>query len=57
VGDHRHRARERPAGISLLPDPPQDELDPFAPGNEHLTPPAILTYYDESASPRRGPCA
>jgi UDPglucose--hexose-1-phosphate uridylyltransferase len=44
---------KRPAGISLLPDPPQDELDPFAPGNEHLTPPAILTYYDESASPRR----
>jgi UDPglucose--hexose-1-phosphate uridylyltransferase len=44
---------KRPAGISREPDPPIDEVDPFLPGNEHLTPPAILTYYDESSPQRR----
>jgi UDPglucose--hexose-1-phosphate uridylyltransferase len=44
---------KRPVGISLEPDPPQAETDPFLPGHERLTPPAILTFHDEAAADRR----
>jgi UDPglucose--hexose-1-phosphate uridylyltransferase len=43
---------QRPLGISLGNDPPQQEVDPFAPGHEHLTPPAILNYVDPSKAER-----
>ncbi|NLH50321.1 MAG: galactose-1-phosphate uridylyltransferase [Myxococcales bacterium] len=49
ISDERAK---RPLGLSLEPEPPQLEVDPFAPGNEHLTPPDILTYRDDSQPER-----
>jgi UDPglucose--hexose-1-phosphate uridylyltransferase len=39
---------KRPLGIGLEPEAKQEEIDPFLPGNEHLTPPEIMRYADEA---------
>ncbi len=39
---------KRPMGIAQAPEPGPVGIDPFLPGNEHLTPPEIMRYPDET---------